>query len=450
MAFLNTLKHTTFTLALSLVLFACGSGGDAEPTNNTIRTTATTQPAPVPVQEQKIQLLFEQDIAKDIRQSKPNDINLPLGLEAAFDIEYTGAFRVEAGGESNSDYAVGRLGFNPDSQSLYLAGHAHHNAIAEFEIPTTLSFAENANDIELAPVLQNYVKVLNKKEKGNQTDKISGLLYYKDNLLVSSEIWYDGKANNKDNLQVFSNAHDIRSSDYKGMLQLKGEAKAAGYMFKVPSEWQDKIGAEYLTGWATNNAIVSRYSHGPSLYRFDPQQAIDAVVTVDRAIDTNALMVFPFEKDKQLVAGSDEYSKNISPIWGPVTNAQYGFIVPGTSYFLAVGKHSGIHSGIGYKITQDNGRLCGGPCAYEVSDNYNYFWIFDINDMLNADDPWNVSPVSYGKWSHPYDRAGVRGILGGAFDENTNTLYLSLEKAGQTGTYDTAPLILSYQITAKS
>lgn len=406
-------------------------------------------PAAVPSPKVDIQLLFSEDVAKEIRQSEPDNINLPLGLQATLDIEYLGAFRVNAGGESGSDWAVGTLGFNPDNNSLFMAGHAHHNAIAEFKIPSKLSFSPKVANISNAAVLQKYVKILAKKDIGNKTNKINGMLYYKKNLLVSSEIWYDGNGGNRDNLQIFSNAHNISSSDYKGMLQVEGAAKAAGYMFKVPAEMQGKIGSEYLIGWASNYSITGRYSQGPSLYRFDPNQAMLAVPSVSRVIDTEPLMVFPLEEGKQLVEGGQRYKRDISPIWGPMAKVRYGFIIPGTSYFLAVGSHSGLHSGVGYKITQDNGYLCGGPCSYESADRYNYFWIFDVDEILKAEQPWLVQPISYGKWSHPYDRNGAKNVIGGAFDLDRSILYLALSGAGQTRPYENVPLIISYHIEAK-
>lgn len=442
------IANTTFALVLSLSLLACGSGTTENSTTATFKTTTVATP-PAPAPEVKVQLLFEQDIAKDIRQSTPDDINLPLGLEAAFDIEYQGAFRVEADGESSSDYAVGTLGFNPDNNSIFMAGHSHHNAIAEFEIPSKLSFETQIANIAEAPVLQSYVQILGKQEVGNVTDKITGILYHKQNLLVTSEIWYDGSASNTDNLQVFTNALDIRSSDHKGMLKIDGAAKAAGYMSKVPTDLQERVGSEYFVGWASNYGITSRYSQGPSFYKFDPNQAADAVISVDRRIKTDPVMVFPLSTGKQLVEGGNEYAGEISPIWGPVTKAKYGFIIPGTTYFLAIGQHSGLHSGIGYKITQDNGRLCAGLCSREASDIYNYFWIFDVNDMLSADQPWLVRPVSYGKWSHPYDKDGLHEVIGGTYDDENNTLYLALSGAGKIGTYDSPPLIIRYQIKAK-
>ncbi|MFT6910243.1 MAG: hypothetical protein ACJAS1_006971 [Oleiphilaceae bacterium] len=437
------------TTGLGLSLFSCGSGGTVDEVIIPAEALSVITETPIETPKEDIQVLFSEDIEKDIRQSVPTDINIPLGLKAALDIEYLGAFRALADGQSTSDYAVGTLGFNPDNNSIFMAGHDYHGAIAEFAIPSQLSFESQASNIPEAAVLQQYVKILNKKETGNTTNKINGILYHNQNLLVSSEIWYDGNASNTDNLQVFSNAMDIRSSGYKGMLRIEGAAKASGYMSKVPTELQEKIGTEYLVGWASNYAITSRYSQGPSFYKFDPNQAIDAVVSVDRKITTDPLMVFPLSAGKQLVEGGNEYAGEISPIWGPLSRARYGFIIPGTTYFLAIGQHSGLHSGVGYKITQDNGRLCGGPCSYENSDIYNYFWVFDVNDMLSAEHPWLVRPVSYGKWSHPYDKDGANGVIGGAYDDEKNILYLALRGAGKIGAYDLPPLIIGYQVKAK-
>jgi hypothetical protein len=407
------------------------------------------EPAPPPSSPEG-QVLFEEDIARDIRQSIPTDVNIPLGIQATLDVEYLGAFRALADGGSTSNYAVGTLGFNPDNNSIYLAGHAHHNAIAEFAIPDEISLSDDSSDVVLADVLQNYVTILNKREEGNQTNKINGILYYNENLLVTSEIWYDGSGTNKDNLQTFTKANDLGSSSYTGMLQLKGSAYAAGYMSTVPDELVELVGGKYISGWASNYSITSRYSQGPSMYVIDPQEIINATPTVNREIESSLLMSFPLAEGKSLVAGGHQYLKDISPIWGPVAEARYGFIVPGTSLFMAIGSHGGIHSGVGYKITQDDGNLCGGPCTYEASDNYNFFWLFDLNEIVSAENPWEVQPISYGKWSHPYDNNGDNKLIGATYDGVNKKLYISLQNAAAVGRYDRPPMILAYKVQVKN
>jgi hypothetical protein len=396
-----------------------------------------------------VEVEYSDDLAPLTVQSSPNKIYVPEGLSKKVDINFEGAFRVVTKGESNSNYAVGTLAYNPYNDSIFMAGHSHHNAIAEFAIPETLSFAERAKDIVAAETLQSYVKVLDKKQVGKQTTRITGMLVYQQALLINSEIWYDGGGKNKDNLQVFDNIDSLSTSSFKGMLQLEGGAKAAGYMSPIPKRWQTILGGKYLTGWASNYSITSRYSQGPSMYIFNPSDAINADINGNRQIQTKPMMVFPLEKGKELVAGGSGYIDDVSPLWGASANGRYGFILPESDYFLVVGYHSGVHSGLGYKITQNNGQKCGGGCAKDASDIYNYYWLFDVNDIFDAQAPHKVKPIAYGKWSHPYDRGGKSRVLGASYDYDNDRLFLSLSNAAQTGKYDRPPLVIVYKIIAK-
>jgi hypothetical protein len=405
------------------------------------------EPAPPPSSPEG-QVLFDEDIAKDIRQSIPTDVNIPLGIQATLDVEYLGAFRALAEGESSSSFAVGALGFNPDNISIFMAGHDREDAIAEFAIPAELSLEENPADVIEAAVLQEYVKILNKREYGNETDRITGILYYNQNLIVNSEIWYNASGNNLDNFQIFSNANDIRTSPFKGMMQLEGGAKTAGYMAKIPQSARELFGGDYLAGWAANYSITSRYSQGPSMNIFTPQEAVDSILPETLTISVDTKMVFPLEEGKEMVVDSSKYKEDISPIWGPVSQVRYGFIVPDTNIFVAIGSNGGVHSGIGYKITQNDGTLCGGGCTYDKDDNYNYFWLFDINDIANAENPWEISPISYGKWSHPYDKGWENKVLGGTYDDESKILYLSINEAATIGRYEKVPMIIAYSVKA--
>lgn len=101
----------------------------------------------------------------------------------------------------------------------------------------------------------------------------------------------------------------------------------------------------------------------------------------------------------------------------------------------------GVESGIGYKITQDDGNVCGGYCAYAADDESNAYWLFDVNDILAAHDVHLPRPYASGSWSLPFDEDGQHPIIGGTFDSATSTLYLALGDAGQVGTYDRPPLL---------
>jgi len=54
----------------------------------------------------------------------------------------------------------------------------------------------------------------------------------------------------------------------------------------------------------------------------------------------------------------------------------------GTRTYAVFGYSSGHNSGIDYKATQDDGAACHGPCSYEAADIDNYYWLFDMNDLM--------------------------------------------------------------------
>lgn len=413
----------------------------------TVETSSPDNSASMLQNEVFVTQVFPEDIREDVSQSTPDAIQVPKGIDAVLEVSYQGAFRALATGDSYSDYAVGALAYNPDNHSIFLAGHPRHNAVAEFQIPAELSFSEDIPSIAPAFVLQDYTTILDKRETGNVTDKITGLLYFEGSLLVTSEVWYDAAGTNIDNMQVFGDAHDLKNSSYKGMLQLEHGAKSAGYMSQIPESARDRLDGEYLVGWASNYSIDSRYSHGPSVNIFKPEDAINADPIYDPFINIDTKMMFSLQH--QMSEHSNELLSQISPVWGPLAEVMYGFVIPNTDWFLAIGSHGGLHHGTGYKIQQNNGNVCGGGCTYHVEDNYNYFWLFDINDMTDATQPHDVQPISYGKWSHPYDDAGQHQVVGATFDNTSNNLYIALAGAAKIGAYDEPPMIISYMINAR-
>ena len=133
-----------------------------------------------------------------------------------------------------------------------------------------------------------------------------------------------------------------------------------------------------------------------------------------------------------------------SPLWNILSDGFFGFFVPGTKTFAVIGSSGGIESGIGYKITQTNGNLCGGYCTFDPDDNYNYYWLYNVDDILSAEQVSDPRPYAFGKLSLPFDDDGAHGIIGATVDSASNTLYIALSNAGQVGTYDRPPLILTY------
>ena len=120
------------------------------------------------------------------------------------DFQYAGAFRLPASpfGVSELNYSQGPIEYNPANNSLFIVGHAHQQALAEFGIPnlvqsTTLSQLTMADN-----PLQNFSTVLNRVSGGNPQliDRIGGMEVVSGpngpELLVNAYEYYDAPGDN--------------------------------------------------------------------------------------------------------------------------------------------------------------------------------------------------------------------------------------------------------------
>ena len=138
-------------------------------------------------------------------------------------------------------------------------------------------------------------------------------------------------------------------------------------------------------------------------------------------------------------------------IWTHLSRTNYGFIVPGTRSYLTIGNSGGHDSGVCYKCTQDDGNLCGGYCPPKADDRYQFYWLWDVNDLLAVKEgsllPHEVLPYDYGKFNTPFQANGMKGIGGGSFDPATGNLYLSVQRGDtEQGTYARPPVIVMYNV----
>ena len=388
------------------------------------------------------------------------------GLLEIDDLSYLGAFRFSSAmfGGSETSYAVGTLGCNADRRSLFIAGHAQHSMIAEFAIPDALGTGDVVADLPIVESpLQDFYPVLGESPNGNpdEIDRITGLYWSDGQLIINANRWYDAAGTARDTTLV---VRDALGGTVDGYFELEGAARSAGYMSPIPAEWQDALGGDTITGWASNYSIVSRYSVGPTLYVFDPTDVTGSAAGAQGAVSATAFMDFDYGGGEEgylapdalvyTCSQEDEGSPTIcedgasaSPLWNVLSRAMYGFVVPGTRTFALFGSSAGVDTGIGYKITQTDDNLCGGPCARGADDQYNYYWFFDLDEILAASALSDPRPYAYGRWSVPFDRDGAHSIIGGAYAPDENVLYLSLEGAAKVGDFDWPPLIVAFQPT---
>lgn len=376
-----------------------------------------------------------------------------LPLFAIDDMVYTGAFRIPADtyGESSINYSQGPLAYDAGNHSIFIVGHAHHQAIAEFSVPEiVLSYDVASLNMATAPD-QSFSQVLDRASGGNpqNLNRIGGLILVSGangpELLVNAYEYYDAPGDNTQTSLVVRDPSDLAGSAVDGMFTLDGGAgHTSGWLSPIPDEWQDLLGGTHITGQSSGIPIISRTSVGPSAFAFDP---LDMVGADDVPDPVPTVTLLDFSLNDPL---SDDLSNSTltNDIWTHLSRAVYGFIVPNTRTYVTLGHSGGHYSGVCYKCTQDDGTTCGGYCAPDPEDYYHYYWLWDVSDLLAVKEgrmaAHEVRPYDYGVFPTPFD-ADYLG--GGSFDPASGLLYITVQKGDSLqGTYARPPLVVVYDL----
>ncbi len=376
-----------------------------------------------------------------------DDQTSSLTLASISNADYVGAFALPATdfGESDLNFSQGPIEVHEGS--IFIVGHAHQQAIAEFSIPGLVNSTSIA-DLNIGTIVQPFSTILDRASGGNNQniDRVGGLDMVDGQLVVNTYEYYDAPADNTDTTLVVRDPDDLAGSDVIGYHRIGGAARAAGWLTEVPLEWQNALGGTHLTGHSSGIPIHSRSSMGPSAFTFDGASLLSSESA--SAITTNNLLSFDLSNR---LADDLSNTSGTNDLWTHLSGARFGFIVPGTRTYMTVGSSGGHETGVGYKITQDSGRLCGGYCSVEAADNVNAYWMWDLNDLVavrsGALQPHEVRPYEYGEFEQPFQAGSyINQIGGGSFDAETGTLYLSLLGANNTvGRYANPPIIVAYQ-----
>jgi hypothetical protein len=368
---------------------------------------------------------------------------------------YQGAFRFKLTtfGVSRMAFAQGTFAIDPTTNSFYVVGHVQHQAIAQYRIPPVVNSTNLADLNFVDDPLQNFVTVFDRVPSGNPDpiDKITGADIVDDQLIINGTQFYDGDANNTNTTFVIRDPSNLAESAVDGFFKLGGSSHASGWMSEVPAQWQSALGGSYITGFASNYAINGRNSIGPTAFIFSPNQILNTATVASPAIDTTTLLDFPLVTSLNDDAFNTTGTNNL---WTEVSKVFYGFIYPNTASYVTIGS-SGGHGplGIGYKITQGDGAVCGGPCPYDYKDSYNYIWLWNVNDLTRVKngemDPSDVRPYEYGELLLPFQDSsrGYNLVVGADFDETNDLLYVLLGRGDSSqNIYEDAPIMLVYKV----
>jgi len=385
-------------------------------------------------------------------QSPPALADLPLFDPSA--LVFAGAFRLPSGdfGASTVDYAQGPIALGPDGATLFVVGHAHQQAIAEFAIPP-LGAGRAPADLPMAAApRQPFATVLERASGGNPQalDRVGGLLLVPGRdgpqLLINAYVYYDAPGTVTHTTLALRDPGDLAGSPVDGPYAFDGGAgHTAGWLAPVPDAYHDALGGDHLTGHSSGIPIISRTSVGPSAFAFDAAAFHDPA----GAVPTTRLLDFdladPLHPD--LDADGD------NPLWTHLSQATVGLIVPGTRTYLTLGHSGGHRSGVCYKCTQSGGHTCGGYCARDADDTDAHAWAWDLLDLVAVREgrlaPHDVRPYAFGPLDLPL-LGPERRIGGGAFDPDRGLLYLTALGADDSqGAYAYAPLVLVLRLAGR-
>jgi hypothetical protein len=374
------------------------------------------------------------------------------------DMVYEGAFRVPSSkyGVSEMNFSEGPIAYNPENHSVFLVGHAHQQAVAEFRIPE-LSESTVLADLAMAEApIQPFVAVLDKATDGNpqKLDRIGGLHVFEGptgaRLLVNAYEYYDAAADNSLTSLLVGDAADLAGSEPEGFFAFAGGAgHVSGWVSPIPAAWQEALGGKYLVGQSSGPPIISRWPVGPTAFAFSGEE-LTGSGTVPATVPTRRLLDFSLANP--LHADLSNESK-ANGLWTHLTRAVFGMVVPGTRTYLTLGHSGGHRSGVCYKCTQTNGTLCGGYCAPDAADHDAFYWLWDVEDLARVAAgtlaAHAVRPYAHGPFALPFP--GTKEVGGGTWDAVHGLLYLTLQR-GDTGQgqYSNPPVIVAYRFAGAS
>ena len=364
------------------------------------------------------------------------------------DLVYIGAFRVpaKANGMSDMNYSQGPIAYAADSHSVFLVGHAHQQAVAEYLVPDIVD-SKDITKLKMAKPVQAFNPVLDRMPGGNpeKLNRLGGLAVHDGRLLISAYEYYDAPADNVTTHLVIEDASDLAGSLVTGPLSFEGRAHTSGWMSPVPAEWQAALGGSWIAGSSSGEPIIGRLSVGPSAFSFYPEDMNSKTGKVSSTMLLDFSLKWRLHEDL-----TNEFGKN--DIWTHLSRAVYGFIPPGSRSYITIGYSGGHNSSVCYKCVPTGRKAnCPGYCASESNDYDLMYWLWDVQDLVdvrNGDkSPYSVYPYDHGVFKAPF---AAQRIGGGSYDPVSNRLYITLQRAdNKQGPYANTPIILVYSIASR-
>lgn len=390
------------------------------------------------------------------------------------DFNYIGWFRIPTGHfwDSRTDYSDWRIAINSKKNSIYLSSHSHQNYLWEFPMANLVK-SNNLSDLEITSgATQNFTDIFSRVDRWDINaiwERIGWMKMINWELMVHWYGYYDSSGNIDDTTLIIRNPNDLKNSNIDWFFKFEWATHLVDWISEVPQEWKEKLGWNYISWWSSQKPIHSRSSMWPSAFVFNSWDVIWNNETW-WDIDTQKLLDFNLShvianNEKGWLPYSDDWNGKWdwynstwnNDMWTSSAGAVYWFIVPNTSTYAVFWNISMIDSGGWYKITQSNWNLCWGYCENDPLDHHNYYWFFDVNDLLEVKKwnklPYEVKPYEYWRFHMPFDIknwwSSNKLMWSADYDSEKWILYFGLPGTDRLQwTYSVNPVIVAYKISS--
>ena len=368
--------------------------------------------------------------------------------------QYVGCFAFPSGLNDNgwnyNEYQPSNIVLSPTPGRAIVTARSQSGddtrRIAEIQIPTIYE-GSTKSQIPNAAVTRALFDVVSAAPYDDGIwaggTRISGLCVHNGRLVANAYGFYDvsGAGTVKQTTLVIDDAASLGPTNERGFfyaVRTPGDnlgARIAGWCTPIPVALQAQFEGTHIMGHSSGNirSGASRHSLGPSAFVIDldaPGSITGASPPADGAeITVEELMNFPLGETTSMTPQS--LLQNAGQNWTLLSEAYYGFIVPGTDTYFVVG-YSGGHNGTGQTIGYQ-----GTYYPFDSANVDNYYWCFRVSDLLRVKNgeiqPYEMQPYEHGpmtmRWQGTLDSILYRTIRGGYYDPATKLLYVTISSA---------------------
>lgn len=387
----------------------------------------------------------------------------------ASDDTYLGAFRLPQGNHGGSDDDFNYAHTYPSiavhsTNKMFVAGKnvpTYDAGVAEVTIPT-LSQGTDVSNINTATISQNFFNIRGSAasdngEWGVNGSAINGMCVVNGRLMVSYYALYDtegpGNPLCNQNFMVLDGL-TLEAAGLRGFFTGTQVAHYTGWISPVPSARQIELDCTHLCGNTSGDSrsINNRNSMGPSLFKLNmnasgniasasPPANGSAVVPTPTAILDYSL-ANPLTPIADMVNAGEYYTH--------LSEGHFGMIVPGTRTYMVLGFSGGHTNGTTYGTPPWGGYQGFYPIVQ--SDVSNYYWLYDLDEILSATNVYDPVPYEHGAFNAKFEGqqldTQMNNIRGGSFDDTNDILYLSID-GGDTSPNEESdyPMIIAYDLS---